>query len=94
MSGVAGAACRRPFPTGRKAPRVARHNPQIAPPGNRGNTAAATMPDEPPPAADGAEPPDPDVPARPGLSGRIWIPLLGAALVLLLLAVDRAPVSS
>jgi len=52
------------------------------------------MPDQPPPAADGAEPPDPDVPARPGLSGRIWIPLLGAALVLLLLAVDRAPVSS
>ena len=49
------------------------------------------MPDEPPPASGGAEPPD--LPARPGLSGRIWIPLLGAALVLLLLAVDRAPVS-
>ncbi len=52
------------------------------------------MPDKPPPAADGAEPPDRDVPARPGLSGRVWIPLLAAALVLLLLAVDRAPVSS
>ena len=51
------------------------------------------MPDEPRPAAEAAEPPEPDLPPRPGLSGRVWIPLLSVALVLLLLAVDRTPVS-
>ncbi len=51
------------------------------------------MPDEPTPAAEPAESSEPDIQARPGLSGRIWIPLLSAALVLLLLAVGRSTIS-
>ena len=45
------------------------------------------MPDDPPPAAGPAEPAGPDAVSRPGLPGRIWLPLLSAALVALLLAV-------
>lgn len=51
------------------------------------------MTDDPPPTAETAGSAKPDLPPRPGLPGRVWIPLLGAALVLLLLAVDRTPVS-
>ena len=51
------------------------------------------MPDDPMPAAETIELPEPDTPPRPGLSGRIWIPLLSAALVLLLLAVGRSAIS-
>ncbi|MDE0253638.1 MAG: hypothetical protein OYG32_02470 [Rhodospirillaceae bacterium] len=52
------------------------------------------MPDDPPPTDDAAEPAEPDLAARPGLPGWAWIPLLGAGLVLLLLAGDLAWVSS
>ena len=46
--------------------------------------------DDPPatdPAADPAGPAEPHAPPRPGLPGRVWLPLLSAALVVMLLAV-------
>ncbi len=45
------------------------------------------MSDDNPPAADPAGPTEPCVPPRPGLSDRVWLPLLSVALVVLLLAV-------
>ena len=45
------------------------------------------MSDDDPTATDPAGPADPRVPPRPGLSDRVWLPLLSAALVVLLLAV-------
>ena len=45
------------------------------------------MSDESPPAAGRADAAGADDPPRPGLPGRVWIPLLGLALAALLLAV-------
>ena len=54
----------------------------------RRNPAIASMTDDPAPAGDPANPGETAIEKRPGLTDRVWIPLLAVALVVLMLAAD------